>query len=732
MGNQLDFVYFFYGLAFLLLGSVCLAARQSARRRYHATLLGCFALFHGVDEWLDLTTLLNGDSPLFATARVALMAVSFGFLLEFGRRTAVEDGKPTLGPWVLLVYGAVVAWGSAAGGIAGANVAARYAGAFPGSMAAAWVFAAHARKATDSVPRRLAKLAAAAFVGYAICAGVIVPAAPFWPADIVNQEAFARVVGFPIQLARGALAATLAFLVWGIWKYVQVAELSSERYSATLPRQFANAAGALTLVLALGWWLTESLGQTFELRTEREALGEIDALAGRLRSDTEALDAMALALAGEDVVRRVLAGEHADDRAAAFAALQRDVTATAARTGFLVSRNGTVVVLAGTAKGGVVHDHSAAGYFQQALSGQSGREFVRANSSGEIYYYAASPVRVQATVVGAVVLRKTLDEYAADLARFDHAYFLVDADGLVLLSNRADSLLRPLWTLAEPARRRLAPQIGALVDQAVLPDVIADGTWVSSAGARQYVRRHYTGIGGWSLVLMMPSAGLFAGRVLGILLSLLFTISIMIYLFERERSVRDRVELEKRRALQDLATELQLQALRDPLTGLGNRNKFGDAVAMEIARARRQGTPFSLALYDVDRFKLVNDTHGHQAGDKVLVELSRLVSARIRDVDLLVRWGGEEFLLLCSGCDGPVAMRLAEKLRAAIESANFGAAGPVTCSFGVAQYETGESAEAVIARADAALYRAKIGGRNRVAFGAKAPPPQTAETTAPI
>lgn len=124
--------------------------------------------------------------------------------------------------------------------------------------------------------------------------------------------------------------------------------------------------------------------------------------------------------------------------------------------------------------------------------------------------------------------------------------------------------------------------------------------------------------------------------------------------------------------------------------------------------------PLSLVLYDVDHFKQVNDIHGHQAGDDVLVQLSQVVSDGIRKSDLLARWGGEEFVILTPGSSGPKTYQAALKLSQSIAQATFADVGRVTCSFGVAEHVEGDTAESLMARADGALYLAKINGRNRV------------------
>ncbi len=176
----------------------------------------------------------------------------------------------------------------------------------------------------------------------------------------------------------------------------------------------------------------------------------------------------------------------------------------------------------------------------------------------------------------------------------------------------------------------------------------------------------------------------------------------------------DQVQFEKRLHLQELARDLNLQANTDRLTGSHNRLKFDQALADEMSRSLRYKTPLSLVLFDIDHFKRVNDAYGHQVGDKVLIKLSHFLAGRLRNADLLARWGGEEFVILVPESTGQMAYLLAENLRNATAQVVFDEVGDITCSFGVAQYTNSDTAETFVARADEALYRAKINGRNRV------------------
>jgi diguanylate cyclase (GGDEF)-like protein len=161
--------------------------------------------------------------------------------------------------------------------------------------------------------------------------------------------------------------------------------------------------------------------------------------------------------------------------------------------------------------------------------------------------------------------------------------------------------------------------------------------------------------------------------------------------------------------------DLQRLASVDPLTGLANRRGGGEDIGAEISRARRQNSALSCVLLDVDHFKDVNDTFGHQAGDHVLREISSLLRRTVRAYDILIRWGGEEFLVILPGVELEQARKLAERIRNAVESLPLAGIGGVTVSAGVAALGTDYSFEAMFETADRRLYSAKASGRNAVA-----------------
>jgi diguanylate cyclase (GGDEF)-like protein len=162
---------------------------------------------------------------------------------------------------------------------------------------------------------------------------------------------------------------------------------------------------------------------------------------------------------------------------------------------------------------------------------------------------------------------------------------------------------------------------------------------------------------------------------------------------------------------------IEEMATTDALTGLFNRHAFDILIGKLLAEYRREPRPISMLMADIDHFKEVNDRHGHQAGDAILVEVARVLQNRLRASDMAVRWGGEEFLMVLKGCDLAEARRIAEDLRLAVAQATVAARGAqlsVTISLGVSQFDGSETIDSLVGRADGALYAAKNDGRNRV------------------
>lgn len=192
----------------------------------------------------------------------------------------------------------------------------------------------------------------------------------------------------------------------------------------------------------------------------------------------------------------------------------------------------------------------------------------------------------------------------------------------------------------------------------------------------------------------------------------------------------DKEELQARIRVGQRMVELQTElletkealahkAMHDPLTGVLNRRALFDALHKELKRAQRHQAPLSIGLLDIDHFKQINDSYGHQVGDAVLCALVQEIQKKLREHDLLGRYGGEEFMVVASSSRGTTEENLYERLRTAIAALQVPtAAGEIgiTASFGVANAEQGTTVDEIVAAADAALYRAKDAGRNCVVY----------------
>lgn len=235
-------------------------------------------------------------------------------------------------------------------------------------------------------------------------------------------------------------------------------------------------------------------------------------------------------------------------------------------------------------------------------------------------------------------------------------------------------------------------RIGVLKDEPVLRDILDKGVSTITAQERETITNKHVSIRvqqgiDYTLVWQIIASG-------GLILLLV---------------------LAWNRKLNALNKELARLAVTDTLTGLFNRLKTDEVLDSEFQRSLRFGQPFSIIMVDIDKFKQVNDTHGHQVGDQVLIAVAKTLQNHTRETDLLGRWGGEEFIIVCTHTDRGGALKLAETLRQKLETQHIPVVQQMTASFGVATYQLGDQPKDIVARADAALYEAKHQGRNRVA-----------------
>jgi diguanylate cyclase (GGDEF)-like protein/PAS domain S-box-containing protein len=244
------------------------------------------------------------------------------------------------------------------------------------------------------------------------------------------------------------------------------------------------------------------------------------------------------------------------------------------------------------------------------------------------------------------------------------------------LGYRAEELVgQPLLRLVHPEERERTRAAAAALFEDGIEDVGFENRYRARDGSEHWLR--------WSATLAADEA--------------------LIYGRATDVTALKRVEAEREALLREVGE----MARSDALTGLPNRRALDQALPREMARARRSGAPLCLAIIDLDRFKAYNDSRGHLVGDVLLRECAAAWDAELRGEDMLVRFGGEEFLVLLPDCDLLDAAEIVERLRAATPDGQ-------TCSAGLVRWDGVEPVELLLSRADAALYRAKGEGRNRL------------------
>ena len=310
-----------------------------------------------------------------------------------------------------------------------------------------------------------------------------------------------------------------------------------------------------------------------------------------------------------------------------------------------------------------------------------------------VFDFAGKPLG--ATGIGLTVdaVRHLINEYQQ---RFNRTIYFVDQTGNIVLfgdeSGRINPDLKTVPGLSDILETILHEKKGSYQYAS------GDGNHILNVNFLPELK--------WYLFVEQNDAGALAGirktLYVNLLISLIITIIAVLLI---------------NLALGRYQQRIEEMASTDKLTGLLNRHAFTILIDKLLAGYRREPRPMSLIMADIDHFKEINDRYGHLAGDEVLQSVAKRLQAGLRQSDLAVRWGGEEFLILLRACDLSEAERIAENLRHAIQKETFDVLKhqiPVTISLGVSQFTGEESTAQLVDRADEGLYRAKRGGRNQV------------------
>ena len=183
---------------------------------------------------------------------------------------------------------------------------------------------------------------------------------------------------------------------------------------------------------------------------------------------------------------------------------------------------------------------------------------------------------------------------------------------------------------------------------------------------------------------------------------------------EAIETLTEKALIVKNKELNEKNVLLKTLSHTDQLTSIANRRKMMEVLHTEIAQYKRYQLPFSALMFDIDYFKRINDTHGHEVGDQVLVQLAQVVTSTLRETDTLGRWGGEEFLLICPQTDIHNAKVIADKIFKAIQAHDFPCQLKVSISLGLSEFTDTHSLESLLIEIDKKMYKAKQAGRNRI------------------
>ena len=601
--EQLDYVFFTYGLAFVLLGAICATMDRRGGQRLPWGLLAWFGFLHGINEWLDMFALVFGDGDSFRAVRLAALAVSYVFLVEFGRKGLPRVGGVRLGLWVYLPLACCAVLCGLTGSV-GMDAGLRYTFGLAGGAGAAlalWKAAANARAGSFYLA-----VAGVAMAAYALATGYVVPSASFFPASVVNHTAFLAATNLPIQTIRGVLALLVATAVWAYCQRVWKAAVALDIGPVAMPRHGRQLFYAMLVILVGGWVLTEDLSRREEQFVQRAALRQSGGL-----------------VASVDVARHV-----AERRL-------EGILAT-----FLVVVPCLVVFVL----------RQRAWQAGQSLAAGERRlaEAQRLAHVGSWTYDTADGVLRWSDELHRILGRDpargapTVEEFAAFVHPDD----------------------RERWSVC--FRKVVESGEGCGMDYRI----------VRSDGQTRHIHSE--------VVTRLGERGECL-RLAGI-----------------AQDITDRKLAEER--LRDISQQ-------DTLTGLHNRRGFFERGGQMLETARRLGHGLTLVFADMDGLKAINDTLGHEQGDRALVDVAALLTDSFRKSDIIARVGGDEFVVLTLNTSDTPSQPAIERLRRSVadHASSWGRPYRIALSVGVVHLDPDDplALDVHMARADRLMYEEK-------------------------
>ncbi|MEI8172510.1 MAG: diguanylate cyclase [Deltaproteobacteria bacterium] len=501
--ENLDYIFFCYGLAFIILASVCVSLQKAEQERLPWRILGLFGLTHGITEWADLTAIEIGDSAFFLATRCILMTISFLFLMEFGRDGGIRLRGKGPGRWILLLPLAFAATGGVAAGWIGMNVTTRYALGLPAGLWAANTLYRYA--GTQAALARRLLIAASALTGlYAFASGLIVPHAPFFPASLINGDAFFRVTGLPIQLIRALMAIGIAFLIYAYSEF----PLLNSADRQLVRRNYRNLHRTFGLVIALilvaGWVMTFYMGRFAYQEVIRDGNSHMAALDSHMSLVLQGPERTVHTLALSPRIATALVTGNPADIELANTILDQYREVMGVSVCYLLDRRGAAIASSNRymPDSFVGHSYAFRHYYQSAAVGAPAVQFALGVTSGERGYYTSHPVFTpNGKIAGVVVIKQNIDWVEEKFPKPGHVFF-ISPEGVIFLSNSPETRFKGLWPLTTEKTQKVVAgrQFGPGPFPALLSREPKDGEEITFDGRSFIVVRKTLNREGWSLV----------------------------------------------------------------------------------------------------------------------------------------------------------------------------------------------------------------------------------------
>lgn len=399
--GQLDYIFFFYGFSFFLMGLICLTMGREKLRRFPWAMLGLFGLVHGITEWLDMFAIIQGKSNIISVLSIGTLLISYLCLLEFSRRGLLltRGRNMSLLPYLLLLLLLPLAYRRS---LNGWLIMVRYLVGFPSAYFASRVIYDFSRK--DRENRRSLAILSASFALYAVFTGLVVPKAGFMPANLINFESFYDAFGVPVQLVRSILALTAVIAIWFYSSSPPRAEYPPA-YAGFVPTKRMLALTLATLICA-GWIFTNHLDYYAGIEVIKRSESKSGSELNKLTKELFSMGRRVRSISGASAIRNAASSGGEQNIEKASAALNIFRERFRALNCALLDAKGKVIASARGEGTQIDPEKSYARnpYFREALSGRHGYHFRLGPVYNERIYYVSYPVKDSAGKISGVAV----------------------------------------------------------------------------------------------------------------------------------------------------------------------------------------------------------------------------------------------------------------------------------------------------------------------------------------